>query len=338
MKTARKRVGLVTSEGLADLYEDDHLLVRALADLGIASAPAVWSDARVDWPSFDALVIRSPWDYFERAAEFRTWLDARTAERALFCNSREIIDWNFDKAYLQDLARAGVALVPTVCVAANESPDIAALARARGWSDIVVKPTVGGGAYRTYRFHLDEIDRYAADIAKTLDDRGVLVQPFLPEIQSAGELSLLFFDGTFSHAVCKRAKAGDYRVQPQFGGTSEGVQVSDELVAQARACLAHAPGPTVYARVDGVVKDGQFLLMELEIFEPLMFLACHPEAPARFARAIARRILLAPQQTMAYRWPFEEWADPTPGPTRSGPLSRSKSRRRKARYSDCCRY
>jgi hypothetical protein len=77
-------------------------------------------------------------------------------------------------------------------------------------------------------------------------------------------------------------------------GTSECVQVNDELVAQARACLAHAPGPTVYARVDGVVKDGQFLLMELEAFEPLMFLACHPEAPARFARAIARRLLLPP--------------------------------------------
>ena len=291
MKAPRKRVALVTCEALTDLYEDDRLLVPALADIGIASVPAVWSDASIDWTSFDALVMRTPWDYFERAAEFRAWLDARIAEPVLLCNSGEILDWNFDKRYLQDLARAGVSLVPTICVAKNDNADIAALARARGWNEIVVKPTIAGGGYRTYRFRIEELDRYAADIAKTLEDRGVLVQPFLPEIQSGGELSLLFFDGVFSHAVCKRPKAGDYRVQFQFGGTDEDVQVSEELVAEARTCVEHAPGATVYARVDGVVRDGRFLLMELEIFEPLMFLSRHPEAPARFARAIEKYLL-----------------------------------------------
>lgn len=298
MKDARKRVALVTSEALANLYEDDLLLVPALAELGIASAPTVWSDASVDWTAFDAVVIRSPWDYFERPVEFRAWLDARIAEGVLLCNPREVLEWNFDKGYLQELARAGVALVPTICIAANDKADIPALARARGWNDIVVKPTIAGGGYRVYRFRLEEFDRYAADIAKTLEDRGVLVQPFLPEIQSGGELSLLFFDGAFSHAVCKRPKAGDYRVQFQFGGTNEDAQVSEELVAQARICVEHAPAPTVYARVDGVVKDGRFLLMELEVFEPLMFLARHPEAPARFARAIEKQLVARDHRTI----------------------------------------
>lgn len=293
MTDARKRVALVTSEALADLYEDDRLLVGALADIGIASAPAVWSEANVDWASFDAVVIRSPWDYFERVPEFRAWLDARIAGDALLCNSREILEWNFDKGYLQDLARAGVALVPTIRIPANDKADIPALARARGWDDIVVKPAIGGGGYRCQRFRLEGFERYAGEIAKTLEDRGVLVQPFLPEIQSGGELSLLFFDGVYSHAVCKRPKAGDYRVQFQFGGSDEDATVSDELVAQARTCIEHAPGSTVYARVDGVVRDGEFLLMELEIFEPLMFLSRHPEAPARFARAIEKRLLTA---------------------------------------------
>jgi glutathione synthase/RimK-type ligase-like ATP-grasp enzyme len=290
MKDARKRVALVTCEGLANLVEDDRLLVAALADIGIDSAPAVWSDASIDWLSFDALIMRSPWDYFERAAEFRAWLAARIRDRVLLCNSREILEWNFDKGYLQDLARAGVAVVPTICIAKNEEPDVAALARARGWNEIVVKPTVGGGGYRVHRFRLEEIDRYAADIAKTLEDRGVLVQPFLPEIQTGGELSLLFFDGIYSHAVCKRPRAGDYRVQFQYGGSDETAQVGEDLIAQARICMTHAPAPTVYARVDGVVCAGGFLLMELEIFEPSMFLSCHPEAPARFARAIERRL------------------------------------------------
>jgi hypothetical protein len=286
----KPRVALVTCEKFQNLYADDLLLVSALEAIGISGVPAVWSRADIDWPSFDALVMRTPWDYFERAAEFRGWLDARIASGVLMCNPGEILDWNFDKSYLQDLERKGVEIVPTLCIARWEKADIAALARARGWDEVVVKPTIGGGAYRTYRFRLDELPRYSADIAQTLADCGVLVQPFLPEIVTGGELSLLFFDGVFSHAVCKRARAGDYRVQFQYGGTDEDVEVGEALVTQARVCVAHAPALPVYARVDGVVKDGRFLLMELEVFEPLMFLARHPEAPGRFARAIAGRL------------------------------------------------
>jgi hypothetical protein len=288
--SAKPRVALVTSEEFSDLYPDDLLLVSALAEIGVNGVPAVWSRDEIDWTSFDALVMRTPWDYFERAAEFRRWLDARIASGVLMCNSGEILDWNFDKSYLQDLERKGVEIVPTICIARQEEADIAALARARGWDEIVVKPTIAGGAYRTYRLRLDELPRYSNDIARTLVDRGVLVQPFLPEILTDGELSLLFFDGVYSHAVCKRPKAGDYRVQFPFGGTTESIEVSEALVAQAGLCVAHAPALPVYARVDGVVKDGRFQLMELEVFEPLMFLSHDPEASGRFARAIRGRL------------------------------------------------
>ena len=288
-KSAKPRVALITCEKFANLYEDDLLLVSALEEIGISAVPAVWSRDDIDWTSFDALVMRTPWDYFERADEFRAWLDERIASGVLMCNSQEILDWNFDKGYLQDLARQGVELVPTICIAREEKADIAALARARGWDEIVVKPTIGGGGYRTYRFKLDEFPRYAGEIEQTLKDRGLLVQPFLPEIFN-GELSLLYFDGVYSHAVRKRPAAGEYRVQFQYGGTNENAEVSEELIAQARVCVEHAPALPVYARVDGVVKDGRFLLMELEIFEPLMFLARHPEAPGRFARAIRGRL------------------------------------------------
>jgi hypothetical protein len=300
------RVALVTSEELSHLYSDDLLLVSALQEIGISAVPAVWSRADIDWTAFDALVIRSPWDYFQRAAEFRAWLDARIGSGVLMCNPAEILDWNFDKSYLQDLANKGVDLVPTVCVARQEKADIVALARARGWDEIVVKPTIGGGAYRTCRLRLEEYARYADDIAETLRDRGVLVQPFLPEILTEGELSLAFFDGVYSHAVRKRPRAGDYRVQFQFGGTESDVQVGPALVAQARACIAHTPALPVYARVDGVVKDGHFLLMELEAFEPLMFLSRAPEAPGRFARAIRGRLLDRAQRA------GQEKRDPAP--------------------------
>jgi glutathione synthase/RimK-type ligase-like ATP-grasp enzyme len=285
-----RRVALVTCEAFPQLYEDDVLLAVALQDIGITGVPCVWSDAQVAWGSFDAVVVRSPWDYFERTGEFRTWLDARISSGGVLCNSADILDWNYDKKYLADLARAGVPLVPTIWIERGDTgADIAGQARARGWDDIVVKPTISGGAYRTYRFPVAELERHRAEIAHTLLDRGVLVQPFLPEILT-GELSLLFFDGVFSHAVCKRPREGDYRVQFQFGGTSTSVAVSDTRIAEAERCVAAAPSLPVYARVDGVVKDGQFLVMELEAFEPLMFLSCDAAAPVRFARAIARRL------------------------------------------------
>jgi hypothetical protein len=290
MSSLSPPLALVTSDALRNLYEDDLLLVTALDEIGVESVPAVWSDTSIDWLAFGAVVIRTPWDYFERLEEFRAWLDARIASGVLMCNSAEILDWNFDKRYLQDLAAAGVSLVPTIVVPRGESPDVAALARAKGWDDIVVKPTISGGGYRTHRFRLDEADRYRDEIAGTLVDRGLLIQPFLPEIQSEGELSLLFFDGVFSHAVCKRAKPGDYRVQFQFGGTTEPADVRDEWIEGARASIAAAPALPVYARVDGVIRDGKFVLMELEVFEPLMFLAQDPEAPGRFARAIRGRL------------------------------------------------
>ena len=291
MHTFQHRVALVTCAAYPELYEDDLLLARALEKLGISACPAVWSDTMVNWASFDALVIRSPWDYFERNTEFRTWLDARIASGVLMCNSGDILDWNYDKRYLQDLAAAGVSVVPTICIGRGEKADVAALAQERGWDEIVVKPTVSGGAYRTYRFDTNNAADYAEEIGETLADRGILVQPFLPEIVSSGELSMLFFDGVYSHAVCKRPKPGDYRVQFQFGGTDESTEIKPALVEQARACVLAAPSLPVYARVDGVVKDGQFLLMELEVFEPLMFLAGHPKAPERFACAVQGRLV-----------------------------------------------
>ncbi len=280
------RVALVTSDALPLLHEDDRMLVPALAELGIAGQPAVWSDAGVDWAAFDALVIRSPWDYFLRIAEFRAWLDARRASGPRFCNAIEIIAWNFDKQYLVELAAAGIRVIPTIVVSQRDRPDIAALARGRGWNEIVIKPTIAGGGHGTRRFRLDGAEHHRDAIARTLVDCGLLVQPFLPEIMSEGELSLMFFDGAFSHAVRKRPAHGDYRVQGQFGGTVEPVDARAEWVDAARACIAAAPALPTYARVDGVVVDGHFLLMELEVFEPLMFLAHHPLAAERFARAI----------------------------------------------------
>jgi glutathione synthase/RimK-type ligase-like ATP-grasp enzyme len=291
MPSDQPRVALVTCDEFPNLFDDDRPLVPTFAKIGVRATPTVWSDRSVEWAGFDALVIRSPWDYYRRPVEFRAWLDARADAGSLLCNSAEVLRWNYDKRYLSELATAGVAsIVPTSYVGRGEKPDLAALAWARGWDEIVIKPSISAGAYRTHRFRAGDAAAHAAEIDQILSECGLLVQPFLPEIVRDGELSLLFFDGVFSHAVRKRAKAGDYRVQFRYGGTDALVEVEAALVEQARACVLAAPSLPTYARVDGLIKDGGFLLMELELFEPLLFLSHHPEAAHRFASAVKARL------------------------------------------------
>lgn len=286
-------IALVTSSALSNLHPDDHLLVQALDDIGIGSTPIVWSDQDVDWMAFDALVFRSPWDYFERLQEFRRWLNARMSSGVTLINSGRIISWNFDKVYLTELETAGVRIVPSIVIPIGDAPDIKALLEARGWTDFVIKPTISGGAYGTVRLTINQIEDAERSIGNILKDRGVIIQPFLSEILKEGELSLLFFDGEFSHAVCKRAVGGDYRVQFQYGGTTEPVDVTTAIVSEARKCIDALPDKPVYARVDGLANNGQFMLMELEVFEPLMFLEHHPDAPSRFAAAIKKRLIMS---------------------------------------------
>jgi glutathione synthase/RimK-type ligase-like ATP-grasp enzyme len=289
-----RRVALVTCDKYPDLYEDDLLLRSALEACALDAEPVVWSDPSVVWNEFAIIVVRSPWDYFERLSEFRQWLEARIAGKVPMCNAGELLLWNLDKRYLADLQAAGVALVPTAFLERGSRPDVESIARERGWREIVVKPAISGGAYRTYRFAIEEAPNHTGEIAEILLDRGVLVQPFMPEILRDGELSLVFLDGEFSHAVRKRARAGDYRVQFQYGGTDEDVQVSATLIDQARACVRAAPIPPVYARVDGLISEERFLLMELEVLEPLLFLGRASGAAMRLARAITHGLTRIP--------------------------------------------
>jgi glutathione synthase/RimK-type ligase-like ATP-grasp enzyme len=177
-------------------------------------------------------------------------------------------------------------VVPTVRVERGAEADLAEILDERGWTEAVVKPAVSASAFLTRRVRREEAVEAQVDFDRLLAHSASLVQPFLPEIGSRGEWSLLFFAGKPSHAVLKRPGAGDFRVQSELGGNALPQKASPALVAQARQVLEHIPGPWLYARVDGVEVDGSFLLMELELIEPSLFLACDRQAPARFASAV----------------------------------------------------
>ena len=61
-------------------------------------------------------------------------------------------------------------------------------------------------------------------------------------------------------------------------------------MSQARAALEPVTEPWLYARVDGCIVDGRFVLMELEMLEPDLFFNLAPEAAPRFANSLEAKV------------------------------------------------
>jgi glutathione synthase/RimK-type ligase-like ATP-grasp enzyme len=287
-----KQLAFATSDSWPQLTADDRLAVAPLRDRGIGVSPAVWSDPGVDWSSFDAIVVRSTWDYHKRIEEFRAWIDGVEGMGSRVWNPCPLLRWNADKRYLLDLASRGIPIVPTSIVPASSTTALREVMDQRGWDDVVIKPTVSATAYGMRRLRRREVVRAAENASgSVVDERtatgDVLVQPFLDEIATAGEWSLMFFGGGFSHSVRKRPMRGDFRVQTEYGGSSIAEPAPSAVITAAEAALAAVTEPWLYARVDGVETADGFLLMELEMLEPLLFLDLDPRAPERFAEAIA---------------------------------------------------
>ena len=278
-------VALVTYAGEPALTADDRRLQDALASRG-ANARAVNWDADEAWDRFDAVIIRSPWDYYKRYEEFSSWLDGLEARGARVYNPVPLLRWNSTKAYLRQLDEAGIVVPPTAWIARGEQVSLRRLMRERHWETVVVKPTISATAYHTYRIGPQVTDEDQAKVDGLTASRDVMIQPYLDEVATAGELSLLFFNGTFSHAVLKRPRSGDFRVQTDFGGSVEPVTPSPQIIREAARVLAAAPAPTLYARVDGCIVGGHFMLMELEAVEPCLFFNYDEGAADRMAACL----------------------------------------------------
>ncbi|EIL93489.1 ATP-grasp domain-containing protein [Rhodanobacter spathiphylli] len=292
--TATRRLAFATSAELPSIQPDDAELARRLEQRGVTPVSCVWNDPAIDWASFDAVLIRTIWDYYKHHADFIAWLDRLDRLGVATFNDSRVLRWNSDKRYLLELAAQAVATIPTRLAAAGELPHV--LASMPG-QQVVIKPSISGGAWHTLRGRVGDA-AFADEVARLPCGIDFLVQPFVPEIVSAGEWSLLYFGGEFSHAVIKRPAAGDYRVQSEFGGSVEAVQPDAAILAAAAAALAAVDtrnhGELAYARVDGVVSAGRLLIMELELIEPFLFLAGQAHAAERLAQHLAQRLNLPP--------------------------------------------
>lgn len=280
------RLAFVTYRALPQLTDDDRLAVAELRQHGASVESAVWDSPLVDWGRYDALVLRSVWDYTARADAFEAWLAHIEGLGIPVWNPPALVRWNMDKRYLVDLADRGVTTVPTVIVEQGADVTLATVAAETGWAELVYKPSVSASAQATARVSVADRAAHEAPFARLVADRDMLVQPFLTDVVTEGEWSLLFFGGQFSHAVRQRTRAGEFRVQRTFGGTLSAESPRAALVQQAQAVVDLLPAPWLYARVEGFESGGTLVLMAVELIGPELFLAHHPSAPRRFAAAL----------------------------------------------------
>jgi len=277
------RIGFATSAPWAGLTDDDQLAAAALVSRGATVVPVVWDDDAK--PEIDLLVVRSTWGYQLRVLQFAHWLHGLDELNIPVWNPPSVLRWNLNKIYLRDLEAAGVAIAPTEWIG-GKVPHLANLLEEKGWDAAVVKPVISASGYRTFRTtrataHADG-DKYH----ETLSLGTAMVQPFLPEIETEGEWSLVFIAGVFSHAVLKRPPAGGFLVQSEFGGSSTPATPPPRLVDDAALALGSAPGRALYARVDGVRRGDRLILLELELLEPDLFFRMAPGSDQRFAEAL----------------------------------------------------
>jgi glutathione synthase/RimK-type ligase-like ATP-grasp enzyme len=284
--TLMQQIGFATYRNMPQGADDDLLVADALRSFGFDVVPVIWDASEPLRAVPPAVVIRSCWKYHLHPRAFLQWVAHLEAQGTRVFNPSPLVTWNIDKHYLNDLASHGVALPQTVWVERGAQTDLAGLLSEHGMDAAVIKPAISLSAYKTWRTSLAEARAHQQAFDELVREQSVIVQSYIEAITSSGELSLVFFGRTYSHAVRKWPKAGDFRVQVDYGGTRAPVAPPLHVLEQAQAIVDLVHEPLLYARVDGIDTGAQFILMELELIDPVLFFAYDQQAPQRFAEAL----------------------------------------------------
>ncbi len=285
------RCAFLTLNDSTGFVIDDELAYPPLAALGWRVETISWRTPACDWRAYDAVVIRSTWDYIADPDAFLAVLaEIERAGTPLF-NALDLVRWNIRKTYLRDLAERGVPVVPTIWRERLVPGDLPALIEEIGSDDVVIKPVVGLNAQGVFRVNTRSGRRPAAELSARYANREFMAQPFLSQVKSEGEFSLCYFNGDLSHTILKTPKAHDFRVQEEHGGVIRAVEAESELRAAGETALRALDSVPLYARADFVRANdgGGFWLMELELIEPSLYLRMDAGAPERFAQALHKR-------------------------------------------------
>lgn len=281
-----KRIAFVTSSVKPDFAGNDLQVVEVLKSAGTSVQPLPWDVDTAEWNSFDLVVIRSCWNYHHHPEKFKRWIDQMERQKVKMFNPLKITRWNLHKGYLKDLERQGVLLPETIWLNKGSKVTLSTVMSEKNWAKAVVKPAISATAFNTFLVSQSEADQRQQKFEGLLAEADLLIQEFITEVQEQGEWSLIFFDKKFSHAVIKQPAERDFRVQNDFGGSAKPSKPPAIVLSEAEKILALVDEPLLYARVDGVISRNRFLLMELELIEPMLFLEKENGSATAFANAM----------------------------------------------------
>lgn len=285
-------IALVTATGVNIGAIDDSVLLQAFHARGLRPEVVRWDDPAVHWPAFDAVWLRSCWDYHKRHPEFIAWLDRATRDGVRFVNPAPLVARNSHKGYLLALQAAGVPVPPLRLAARGEPFDTAGFLAASGWADTVIKPAVSASAHNTWRASAVSMAESAIRVDEMLVTGDVIFQQFVAEIGTRGEWSMIFIDGALSHAVRRQPPAGEFRSQLEFGATMSVEAPSTAMTDVARAALVSVSDGDLpcIARLDLVESDAGPVVMEVELIEPVLYFRQAPGSADRAIDAVLRGV------------------------------------------------
>lgn len=273
---------------------DAGLCIPHLETLGWKVEWVPWRRPDVCWDSYGVVYVAATWDYPDDPVEFMRVLERIASSSAVLVNDIELVRWNLVKTYLRDLQSRGTAIVPSLWYEQFNKNDLCDYFDQLGCEKIIVKPVISANAANTFVMKRSPGSETIDTLRSVFADRAYMVQPFIENIRIEGEFSLFYLDGDLSHAVCKTPKPGDFRVQEEHGGSIVAVEPDQRLRSASRSVMRQLEIEPAYARVDFVRgPDGSFLLMELELIEPSMYLCMEEGAAQRFADALSNYLARA---------------------------------------------
>jgi len=278
-----KKCAFLTTDNLEGFFTYDELLHEPLREFGWEVSHIPWR-AETDWNRFDAVVIRSPWDYQDDPEHFLRVLETIDNSHARLENALSLVKWNIHKKYLRDLEERGIFIVPTLWEQRLNRDILGGCFNRLDTDEIIVKPAIGANADDTYRLSESDRDSNAGQALAAFSNRACMIQPFIRSITKEGEFSLFYFGNTYSHTILKTPKKGDFRVQEEHGGRLKTVEPDQGMKKRAREVLDEVHPTPLYSRIDFVRYRQDFALMELELIEPSLYFNMDPDSPRRFAR------------------------------------------------------
>ena len=273
-------------EYIQNVLDEDNSLKIALEKRGLRVTRTNWDNPTFDWSSTRYVIFRTTWDYFDRFEEFSKWLE-KTASKTQFINPKELIYWNIDKHYLNDLEEAGIRIPNTLFIEQGDQRKLEDIISQLDWAEYILKPVVSGGGRHTYRFDGKNRHQHDAIYSELIQNESMMLQEFQHQILTKGEVAFMVFGGKFSHAVLKKAKTGDFRVQDDFGGSIHAYNATEEEIKFIEKAVSACQPQPVYARVDVLWNNqDQLCIGEIELIEPELWFRMDKDSANACADAI----------------------------------------------------